>query len=84
MRPLGVDHDQVSLVAGREPAIQAALDRFGAEQWARWPLSPELEDRIRQVLETRFDELFAQTVDGYRSTWIAPGREVLITWESRR
>ncbi len=67
----------------REAAMQAALVRFGGEQWARWPLAPELEARIRQTVETHFDDLFLQAADGYVPGWIDPGREVLITWESR-
>ena len=49
-----------------------------------WPREPELVARLRQVLETRFDELFAQTDNGYAATWINLGHEVLITWGSRR
>jgi SAM-dependent methyltransferase len=68
----------------REDAIQAAAGRIGSEQWAHWPVDPALEARIRQLLETRFDDLFTQTADGYVANWIDPGREVLITWEPRR
>ena len=69
----------------REAAIQMAVTRFPSEQWALWPLDPELEGRLRRVLDARFDELFTQTPDGYtQNTWINPGREVLITWEPRR
>jgi hypothetical protein len=67
-----------------EAAIAAGLVRFGGEQWARWPMEAALEARVKQVLETRFDELFSQTSGGYVPTWIDPGREVLITWEPRR
>ena len=35
----------------REAAVQAALVRFGGEQWARWPLGEELEARIQQTVE---------------------------------
>lgn len=68
----------------REAAIQHAIGRFGGDQWALWPLGPELEARLRQVLETRFDELFAQTANGYAANWITLGHEALITWEPRR
>jgi hypothetical protein len=70
-------------IPARDAAIQNAIGRFGGDQWALWPLGAELEARLRQVLETRFDELFSQTPDGYAPAWITPGREVLITWESR-
>jgi hypothetical protein len=70
--------------ADREAAIQAAFGRIAGEQWARWPLSPELEGRIRGMLESRFDELFTRTEAGYTPVWITPGHEVLITWESRQ
>ena len=65
----------------REAAVQAALVRFGGEQWARWPLDEELEARIRRTVEGHFDELFTRSADGYVPGWIDPGREVLITWE---
>jgi SAM-dependent methyltransferase len=67
----------------REAAVQTALARFPGDQWALWPLGAELEARARQLLETRFDDLFTQTADGYVPDWITPGREVLITWEPR-
>jgi hypothetical protein len=67
----------------REAALQATLGRFGGEQWARWPLGEMLEARIRQTVESHFDELFTETADGYVPGWIDPGREVLITWEPR-
>jgi SAM-dependent methyltransferase len=68
----------------REAAVATALMRFGGEQWARWPLGPELEARIYHTVERHFDELFTQTDDGYVPGWIDPGREVLITWGSHR
>lgn len=67
----------------REAAVNVIVARFPSEQWAMWPPGSELEGRLREVLETRFDDLFAHTADGYVSTWFTPGREVLITWESR-
>ena len=68
-----------------DAAVQTAIARFPSEQWAFWPLGSELEARLRQVLEARFDELFTRTADGYtQKTWVNPGREVLITWESHR
>ncbi len=68
----------------REAAVQGAVARFPGDQWALWPLGPELEARLRQLLETRFDDLFTQTADGYIPGWINPGREVVITWPARR
>jgi SAM-dependent methyltransferase len=74
---------QYAPVPTREAAVEAAFVRFVGEQWARWPVTAELEARIRQALETGFDELFIQSADGFRPGWIDPGREVLITWEPR-
>jgi SAM-dependent methyltransferase len=68
----------------REAAIQGGIMRVSGEQWARWPLAPELEGRIRQTLEARFDDLFVPVEGGYVPGWINPGREVLITWEPPR
>jgi hypothetical protein len=67
--------------ATREAAIQAAVGRFGGEQWAHWPLDGEVETRVRHILEASFDTLFSQSDGGYVPNWITPGREVLITWQ---
>jgi hypothetical protein len=64
----------------RERAMAGALARFGGDQWTFWPLGSDLEQRLRHVLETRFDELFAAGDDGFVPRWITPGREILITW----
>lgn len=69
-------------VASREEAIQMALVRFSHDQWAFWPLAPELAARGRHVLEARFDTLFTETADGFVPRWTTPGYEILITWET--
>lgn len=66
----------------RQAALETAVAR-SQDQWAHWPMPPELEARIRELLETRFAELFTRTDGGYLPAWIPPGREVLITWEPR-
>jgi SAM-dependent methyltransferase len=92
LREMGIDPEVQTLpdppphfppAPTREAAIQASLPRFAGEQWAFWPLGPELETRLRAVLEERFDELFERTEAGYPAAWIDPGHEVLITWEPR-
>lgn len=65
----------------REAAIAARIAGFGGDQWALWPLEPDLEQRLRTILESRFDELFAADPDGFIPRFIVPGREVLITWQ---
>jgi SAM-dependent methyltransferase len=65
----------------REAAIAARVAGFGGDQWTFWPLEPDLERRLRSVLETRFDELFAASPEGFVPRFITPGREILITWE---
>jgi hypothetical protein len=65
----------------RQAAVAGAIVRFGGDQWTFWPLQPELEQRLRSVLETRFDDLFAAGDDGFSPRWITPGREILITWQ---
>jgi SAM-dependent methyltransferase len=65
----------------REAAIDQAVARFNGDQWSNWPLGPELEGRIRRVLEARYDELFAAGRDGIVPRYITPGREILITWQ---
>jgi SAM-dependent methyltransferase len=64
----------------RDAAIQFALARFLGDQWALWPLGETLERKLREVLETRFDELFHQDSKGFVPQWIVPGNEILITW----
>ena len=65
----------------REAAIAGEMARFGGDQWALWPLDSALEQRLRGLLEARFDELFAAGPEGFRPRWITPGREILITWQ---
>jgi SAM-dependent methyltransferase len=65
----------------RDAAIAGALGRFGGDQWAWWPRGADLEQRLRRLLETRFDEFFAAVPDGFVPRWITPGREILITWQ---
>jgi len=65
----------------REAAIAGEMARFGGDQWALWPLDSALEQRLRGLLEARFDELFAAGPEGFSPRWITPGREILITWQ---
>jgi hypothetical protein len=65
----------------REAAIAARVAGFGGDQWTFWPMDPDLERRLRSVLETQFDELFAASPEGFVPRFITPGREILITWE---
>jgi hypothetical protein len=65
----------------REAAIAGEMARFGGDQWALWPLGSALEQRLRGLLEARFDELFAVGPEGFSPRWITPGREILITWQ---
>ena len=64
----------------RESAIAGVVARF-RDQWALWPFGPDLEQRLRGILEGRFDELFAVVPEGFAPRWITPGREILITWQ---
>jgi hypothetical protein len=66
---------------GREAAIAGAIARFPGEQWSWWDLGSDLESRLCSILETRFDELFAPSPEGFVPRYIPPGREVLITWQ---
>jgi len=65
----------------REAAIAGAIARFPGEQWGWWDLGSDLESRLRSILETRFDELFAPSPEGFIPRYIEPGREILITWQ---
>jgi SAM-dependent methyltransferase len=65
----------------REAAIAGAVGRFAGDQWSLWPMGADLEQRLRGILDERFDELFAAGSDGYIPRWITPGRTVLITWQ---
>ncbi len=62
----------------RETAIAAMVASFQSEQWSFWPYPPGVEEHVRNVVETRFDELFRREADGFYP--LTPGREVLITW----
>jgi hypothetical protein len=65
----------------RDAAIAGAIARFPGEQWSWWDLGPDLERRLRSILEARFDELFTAGPEGFVPRYVAPGREILITWE---
>jgi hypothetical protein len=67
------------LAPTREAAISRTLTAY-APQWSHWPLGADLEARLRGILETRFDKLFAAGDDGFSPLWITPGREILLTW----
>ena len=67
--------------AGREAAIAGAIARFPGEQWGWWDLGSDLEQRLRVILESRFDEFFTAGPDGFTPSYIPPGREILITWQ---
>jgi SAM-dependent methyltransferase len=67
----------------RETAIAGAITRFRGDQWSFWPLRTDLEQRLRSILEARFDELFSAGDDGFRPRWITPGHEILITWQPK-
>lgn len=79
----GPSTPRTPLTPGREAAMTVALAQLRVNQWAFWPMSPEMETHARNTVEARFDELFDQTEAGYRSRWTEPVRDVLITWESR-
>jgi SAM-dependent methyltransferase len=68
----------------RDEAPAAAADMLGNEQWAHWPVSADLHERVRRVIAPRFEEFFEETPDGFRPRWTRPARELLITWEPGR
>ena len=67
--------------AGRDVAIANAIARFPGEQWSWWSLGQDLKSRLRSILEARFDELFTAGPEGFIPRYVAPGREILITWQ---
>ena len=64
----------------RAAAFAFAVQRVANEQWAHWPVAAALETRTRATVERHFDDLYAQSADGFSPRWITLGREVLITW----
>lgn len=64
----------------REAAIAMAVTRFTGDQWAIWPLAPELEAHARRTIEEHFDELFAVDGDQFVPQWVTPGNEVVVNW----
>ena len=65
----------------RDAAIAGAIARFPGEQWGWWDLGSHLKARLRSVLDAGFDELFAAGAEGFVPRYVAPGREILITWQ---
>ena len=57
-----------------EQAVELALQ-------CHW-LGPGDKDRIRTLIETHFESLFAWGSDGFQPLWRADARELLITWET--
>ena len=47
-------------------------------------LRPKDEADTRSVIERRFQELFAQSPEGFRPLWRQDARELLITWGTGR
>lgn len=70
-----------SPVATREAAMSGAMERLKNAQWSFWPLAPDVEQRLRGLMERRFDDFFTSNADGFMPRWITPGREILITWQ---
>lgn len=66
----------------REAAIEDAVRSLAREQWAFGPLPAPWEAKARDILDTRFNDLFEQTADGFRQRWPKPASEVLVTWET--
>ena len=64
----------------REAAIAGAIARFPGEQWGWWNLGSDLEQRLRVILESRFEELFVTSPEGFIPRYVTPGRDILITW----
>jgi hypothetical protein len=52
----------------REAAIAGAIARFRGEQWGWWSLGPDLETRLRSILE----ELFAASPEGFIPRYVTP------------
>ncbi|HTE84227.1 MAG TPA: class I SAM-dependent methyltransferase [Dehalococcoidia bacterium] len=65
----------------REEAIAGAVMAFGYEQWAHWPIEPTLVQRVRAVVQARFEDLFVEGTDGITPRWLTPGHEILLTWQ---
>jgi len=63
-----------SLPRSRDEAVQWALQAL--------PTDPPA-DGIQRV-EARFQELFAETPEGFRPLWRPRVRDLLVTWESER
>lgn len=67
--------------ATRETAIAGTLERFKNAQWSFWPLGADLDHRLRNLLDQRFEDLFNSTAEGFIPRWITRGHEILITWQ---
>jgi hypothetical protein len=57
----------------RDQAIEMTLQ-------GNW-LRPQDRERARGVIEAQYDQLFAETPEGFRPLWQSATRELLITWE---
>jgi hypothetical protein len=64
---------ETGLPQTRDQAVEMALQ-------GGW-LRPEDRQRARGVIDARYDELFAESPEGFRPLWHPVTRELLITWE---
>ncbi len=62
----------------REDAIRIEVEGAVRAGWLR----EEEKERLDGLIAERFDELFAETPDGYRRRIALDARELLITWET--
>jgi SAM-dependent methyltransferase len=78
--PLPLPSTAIVPAPTREAAIAGGVTRF-VDQWTLWPRGADLEQRLRGLLEGRFDELFAASPHGFLPRWMTLGHEILITWQ---
>jgi hypothetical protein len=64
---------ETGLPQTRAQAVEMALQ-------GGW-LHPEDRERARGMIDARYDELFAESPEGFRPLWHPVTRELLITWE---
>jgi hypothetical protein len=67
---------------GKTPQEAAKIQVEGGMRlgWVR----PEEATKLSNLIEEHFDELYAETDDGYRPRVAVGARELIITWETQR
>lgn len=68
--------------AGEVGALQVLPNREAAVDSLLLTIAPRDRERARAAFESRFEEIFISTAEGFQRRSLPDGRQILITWET--